>query len=81
MPFSIETQLSNLSSNETLFHHAIEDYENVLKKSGYNVNQKSNQNTNQNTRNKRNYKRNIIWFNPPFSKTVSTKMVIPFLIF
>ena len=26
------------------------------------------------THNKRNHKRNIIWFNPPFSRNVSTKI-------
>ena len=30
--------------------------------------------TNQNSKNKINYKKNIVWFNPPFSKSVSTKI-------
>ena len=34
---TIETRLSNHSSNETVFRHAAEDYEKALKESGYNV--------------------------------------------
>ena len=73
IPIPIETRLSNHSSNETVFHHAAEDYEKALKKSGYNakIQYKS---TNQNTSSKINRKRKIIWFNLPFSKIVSTKI-------
>ena len=70
---TIETRLSNYSSNETVFHHAAEDYEKALTKSGYDVKLQYKP-TNQNTNNKINGKRNVIWFNPAFSKTVSTKM-------
>ena len=37
IPITIETRLSNHSSNETVFRHAEEDYEKALNKSGYNV--------------------------------------------
>ena len=37
IPITIETRLSNHSSNETVFHHAVEDYKKALEKSGYNV--------------------------------------------
>ena len=70
---TIETRLSNHSSNETVFRHAAEDYEKALKKSGYNVKLQYKP-TNQNPKNKINRKRNIIWLNPPFSKSVSTKI-------
>ena len=68
---TIETRRSNHSSNETVFCHAAEDYEKALKKSGYSVKLRYKP-PNQNTYNKIYLKRNIIWFNPPFIKTVST---------
>ena len=73
IPITIETRLSNYSSNETVFRHAAEDYEKALKKSGYNIKLQYKP-TNQNPRNKIHCKRNIIWFNPPFSKSASTKI-------
>ena len=73
IPITIKTRLSNHSSNETVYYHAAEDYGNALKRSGYNVKLQYTT-TNQNTNNKINRKRNIIWFNPPFSETASTKI-------
>ena len=73
IPVTMEIRLSNHLSNEIVFRHAAEDYEKALKKSGYNVKLQYKP-TNQNTNNKINRKRNIICFNPPFSKTVSTKI-------
>ena len=37
IPMTIETRLSNHSSNETVFHQTAEEYEKALKKSCYNV--------------------------------------------
>ena len=78
IPKIIETRLSNHSSNETIFLEAVKDYENALKQSGYNVYMKYNP-QNQVNNNKKNRKRNIIWFNPPYNKTVSTKIGYYFL--
>ena len=69
---------------KSVFEHVAEDYEKAeykksgYKKSGYNVKLQY-QATNQNTSNKINCKRNIIWFNPPFHKTVSTRIGLYFL--
>ena len=74
LPITIETRLSNHSSNETVFRHAAEDCEKALRKSGYNVKLQYKPTNHKNSKNKINRKRNIIWFNPPFSKSVSTKI-------
>ena len=73
IPITMETRLSNDSSNEPVSHHAPEDYEKALKKSRYNVKLQYKL-TNQNANNKANCERNIIWFNPSFKKTRSTKI-------
>ena len=77
IPVSIETRLSNLSSSPETFNEASKHYQNVLKQSGYNYKLKyqPSQPVNDESNNKRkNRKRNIIWFNPPFSKNVTTNI-------
>ena len=69
IPVTIETRLLDHSSND---EHAAEDYEKAPKKSGYNV-KLQHKPANQNSKNKINCKRNIIWFNPPFSKSIIYK--------
>ena len=59
------------SSNETVFRQQ-KILKSQSKKSDYNVKLQYKP-TNQGTNNKMNRTRNIIWFNPSFSKTVSTK--------
>ena len=72
-PKTIRKCLSQLSCNEDIFNESAPFYEDKLQQSGYQ--QKLNYNpVNTKTYNKRNHKRNIIWFNPPFSKSVSTKI-------
>ena len=67
----MEQRLSNNSSNETIFNEAVPPYEKTLSEAGYDV--KLKYNTNKKTKQK-NRKRNIIWFNPPYSKNVVTKV-------
>ena len=73
LPISIETRLSKLSSNEKVFKESDSIYQEALDKSGYNhkitFHIASTNNTQSRQRN-----RNIIWFNPPLSKSVVTKM-------
>ena len=71
LPKTIEQRLSNNSSNETIFNEATPLYEKALSEAGYNV--KLKYNPNKKTKQK-NRKRNIIWFNPPYSKNVVTKV-------
>ena len=75
LPISIESRLSKLSSSEKIFKESTYPYQNALNKSGfkYQLTYQHNQNT-PNTQQKRQRKRKIIWFNPPYSKNVTTKV-------
>ena len=73
LPISIETRLSKLSSNEKVFNESVPIYQEALDKSGY-KDQLTFQKTSTNDTQRRQRKRNILWFNPPFSKSVVTKI-------
>ena len=75
---SIETRLSNLSSTETICKESTSHYENNLRQSGYNK-KLTYKPTDTNHQKHSKHKRKIIWFNPPFSKNVSTKIGKSFL--
>ena len=78
IPASIEACLSNLSSTETIFKESTTHYENNLRQSGYNK-KLSYKPTDTKHQKHSKHKRKIIWFNPPFSKNVSTKIGKSFL--
>ena len=78
IPASIETRLSNLSSTETILKESTKYYENNLRQSGYN-NKLTHKTTDTNHQKHSKHKRKIVWFNPPFSKNVSTKIGKSFL--
>ena len=65
------------SSNEKIFKEATPVYEEALKKSGYD--KKLSYTPQKQSKSNKNRKRNIIWFNPPFSNNVSTKIGKHFL--
>ena len=71
LPLSVEKRLSNLSSSKEMFDQSKGYYQDALRKSGhtYILEYKPITNTAPKKR-----KRNIIWFNPPFSKIVSTNI-------
>ena len=76
---SIESRLSKHSSNEKIFKESAQIYQEALKKFGYNhqlTYQKSISDKNKDTKRR---KRKITWFNPPYSKNVSTKVGNQFL--
>ena len=80
LPLSIESRLSRLSSNENIFKNAIPVYDEALKRSGYTHELKYQPpKPNQNKNNNKKRKRNIIWFNPPYSQNVTTKIGKVFL--
>ena len=68
LPASIEKRLSNNSSDEKIFEVSAKD------KLVYHAPSASNQ-KNKN----KNHQRNIIWFNPPYSKIVTTRIGQSFL--
>jgi len=78
LPTSIAERLSNNSSNETVFNSSKTCYEEALKKTGYS-DTKLKYSKRTAPKEKRNQHRNIIWFNPPFSKNVSTNVARKFL--
>ena len=82
IPQSIETRLSNISSNEEVFNNAKPEYENALHDAGHNVNL-SHKPTNTNIQKPRTQqkerKRIITWFNAPYSKHVKTNIGRKFL--
>ena len=78
IPASIETRLSNLSSTEIIFRESTTHYKNNLRQSGYNK-KLTYKPTNTNHQKHSKHKTKITWFNPPFSKNVSTKIGKSFL--
>ena len=76
LPNSISERLSKNSSNQEVFNTAKVEYEDALKKSGYNVDLKY---TNNKSEKPKTRKRNIISFNPPFTKSFSTNVAKTFL--
>ena len=73
LPLSIESRLSLLSSSEEIFNDSVTPYQDALDKSGYKHKLKYQANINT-ANNKKQRKRNIIWFNPPYSKNVKTNI-------
>ena len=67
----ISKRLSNLSSDEKLFHETKHEYETALKQSGFSDELVYHKPT---VQNKRRRKRNITWFNPPYSSNVATNI-------
>ena len=74
LPKMISRRLSNLSYDEEIFNKSKSIYEKALKESGYNENLSFNKTNNSTKTSKRNRKRKIIWYNPPFSKSVETNV-------
>ena len=73
LPLSIERRLSKLSSNEKIFNDSIPIYQEALIKAGYN-HKLTYQKHDQKKDNSQQPKRQIMWFNPPYSKNVTTKV-------
>ena len=78
LPTSISERLSNNSSNEEIFNASKYEYETALKNSGYHQTKLIFSKKEQ-RKQKRIRKRNIIWFNPPFSRNVTTNVAKRFL--
>ena len=80
LPASIEKRLSNNSSVEKIFKEAAIYYEDTLNKAGYinNLVYHTASTSNQENKNK-SRQRNVIWFNPPYSESVATRIGQSFL--
>ncbi|RUA05113.1 MAG: hypothetical protein DSY43_05320, partial [Gammaproteobacteria bacterium] len=73
IPESINRRLSDISSDEDVFNEAAPVYQEALRKSGYTHKLEYKPKTPTPTP-KRNRHRNVIWFNPPFSKNVKSNI-------
>ena len=75
LPLSLERRLSKLSSNEKIFNDSIPSYQEALIKAGYNLQPQVNlPETRPEKNNSQQLKRKVTWFNPWYSKNVSTKV-------
>lgn len=74
LPLSVETRLSKLSSDEQIFNEASKHYQETINKCGYNHKLTFTKSSNTAAAPDKVRKRKIIWFNPPFSKNVSTNL-------
>ena len=81
LPIAVEKRISDLSANEEIFNNAKNYYQEALKKSGYNYQIKYNPTTTPNpgAENRRKRGRKILWFNPPYSRSVETDVGKQFL--
>ena len=73
LSLSVERHLSKLPSNEKIFNDSNPIYQEALIKAGYN-HKLTCQKHDQKNDNSQQCKRQIIWFNPPYSKNVTTKV-------
>jgi hypothetical protein len=85
LPEAINRRIATLSSDKQTFDSVAPTYNNALKQSNYKANlqyptAETTPTTNSPSQNeKRKRTRNIIWFNPPYSKTVRTNVARDFL--
>ena len=77
LPTSINKRISALSADEQTFHESAPIYQNALRHSNFDHKLDYMKQAPQKTR--RNRQRNIIWFNPPFSKNIKTNIARNFL--
>ena len=73
LPQIISKRISSLSSNFELFSRAAPIYNAALENAGYTERVKYESEINE-SKPPRNRKRNIIWYNPPYNKSVSTNI-------
>ena len=72
LPKSIEKRISETSSNKDIFDESIKPYKDALKESGFS--EALNYIAPTTNKKQKNRKRKIIWFNPPFSKSVKSNI-------
>ena len=77
LPFSVESRLRKISSSKKVFDESSKVFQDALSRSGYDHVLTYDSPTN-NCRSK-NRKRNVIWFNPPYSRSVATNVGKTFL--
>ena len=79
IPLSINKRLSDISSTEEEFNKAIPEYQKALSNSGYKHRLAYSEPDNSQKAKRSKKKRQIIWYNPPFCKSVTTNIGHRFL--
>ena len=79
LPISVENRLRSLSSSKRIFDEAAPHYQDALDKCGFDHKLEYKSDTSQKKNGSRKRSRKVIWFNPPFSKSVSTNVAKEFL--
>ena len=79
LPKMIYHRLSNLSSSEEVLKDVIKPYDEAIKKAGYETNFLYTRETSSGVTKNRKRTRNVVWFNPPFSRTTATNVGAKFL--
>ena len=74
IPASINRRLSNLSSDEEMFNSVAPIFQKALENAGYKVKLQYKPQQSNNSKTNRSRKRKIIWWNPPYSSSVKTKV-------
>ena len=79
IPTAINKRLSSIASNEAMFLTARQTYQEAISNGGYNYKLQYDKDAIQREGNNKRRKRNIIWYNPPYAKNVSTNIGRKFL--
>ena len=81
IPAAINRRLSSVSSDHEVFNEASAPYQEALRKSGYAFKLEFKPPPQQPPSQKRKRQRNVIWFNPPYNKSVKTNIGRAFISF
>ena len=80
LPISVNKRINSLSCNKEVFYNASPLYNHALKHSNFDFRlHYESPPTHHNTSTRQNRQRNVIWFNPPYSKNVKTNIARNFL--
>lgn len=74
IPESINKRLSEISSDKECFDDAKHVYQEALNKSGYRYKLTYNVAISRTSSSRRNRRRNVLWYNPPYSRNVETNV-------
>ena len=75
LPFSVNRRINSLSCNKEVFYNAVLLYNHALKHSNFDFRlHYESSPTHRNRSTRQNRQRNVIWFNPPYSKNVKTNI-------
>ena len=79
IPEAIRKRLSSISSSKEMFESEVNHYQNALNEAGYEYLLEFKEADARDNKGKKKRRRNVIWFNPPFSKNVKTNLGAKFL--